>query len=220
MYRIKASGRYEGTGHIKHETVIRGNDEVFKYYAVRVGMVWPSIHVQAYIVGVGEEVFDRQLYADSRGVLRVFYEQEFDGLNFDALFRQLSDIAVSSMAEVIYVDLDQEDYKTALYEFFDKQNLRNLSVQDIPFKDVLFRFGIVDKWNSSGNLIMSPDGGCFQEVKAISRADMVDEAVTDKFFRLNALSFAISGFDKFPPDDPLLAPSSMRSPRDHGWMEF
>ena len=84
---------------------------------------------------IGEEWFDKRLYASDRGTMCLIWEYEFDGLSINKFLDKVTDAFTSYCYSVIYADLDREDYKTTLYDYCDSRNLSRINLQQAPFPD-------------------------------------------------------------------------------------
>jgi len=179
--------------------------EETKFFSIRFALVWPTAKSPGYFCAAGEEAYDERYYApaDNRGVIQVLTEYEHQGLSLDSFFSELTDQMISNLAESCYADLKDREkltndgFKGALYDYLDRKRLRNISVEKVPFDDFTLRLGIVKSWDERGNLSIEKNTPLYSELQGISRADLADPDVESKFFRLNCLSYLLSGFEKY-----------------------
>ena len=191
--------------------IIKGplGDEESKFFCIRFALVWPTPTSPGYFIGAGEEAYDEKYYApaDGRGIIKVLAEYEHKDLSLDSFFSVLTDQMISNLAECCYCDVKQKesnnDFRSSLYNYLDRKNLRNISIEKAPFDDFVLRVGIVTSWDERGSLVIEKNTPLYSELKGISRADLSDPNVEAKFFRLNCLSYLLSGFEKYKPTKPL-----------------
>ena len=213
-YRLVKSERNE-KGVIKHEAVINGGEAVFRYHSVRIGLTSPSVECPSFFIVAGEEVEDVFYNSERRGI-RVIQEHQHEGLALDSLFDMVTDSYFSNKCDAVYVDGKREDFKLHFWEFLDRRNIRNLNIYDVPYQDLAFRFGLVGSYNESGDLLVDKGSSLFEDLKGASRSSLKDDPEV-KFYRLNALSYLIAGFDKYSSRQ-LLDLKNFGRRQSPGWM--
>jgi hypothetical protein len=197
IYQIKKAERLD-SGLVKHEVIMPwGEDSKYLYRSIRIGMSWPTTETPAFFVVAGMEIED-QYAAFDNNLVRVIDFQEIPDLSLNNLFNAISDSYTSMMADCIYFDFKVEDYKQRFWEYLDKTNLRGITSQDIPYKDVVLRLSTIKDFNDSGSLVIDKGSVLFQDLQGISRSHL-KEKPEEAFYRLNGLGYLIAGFSKFPP---------------------
>jgi hypothetical protein len=199
-YKIIKTDKLPNTGILRQTVNFHGREQWFDYYSIRAALVWPTAESPAYYLVGGEETWDERFYnpASGRGVVRIVKEFEYDDLALDQLFDRLTDDVTLNLADTIYIDLKHDDYRGAFYDYLDRTRLRNIHTQGAPYEDFTMRVGIVKDYDQTGELSIDKGSPLYGELQGISRADLVD-APELRFYRLNALSYLLSGFKKYAP---------------------
>lgn len=216
-YRL-AKAEKVPSGNILHEVLTSGGvEEKFRYYSIRMGLTWPTIGSPGFFVVGGQEVQD-QFDASERPLIRVIQEYEQNDLSLDGLFDSVTDAYSSNLCDQIYVDFTLEDFKLRFWEYLDRRGMRSVNVLDVPYKNILLRFGLVQDYNSSGDLLIDKGSKLFEDLKGISRSHLKDFPES-KFYRVNGLSFLVAGFEKYKAQPRLVMKTSidLRNGRE-GWM--
>lgn len=179
-----------------------GGEGRYKYVSVRIGMVWPSVENPGFFVVGGMEVDDK--FEAINGIVRIIQESEAEGLALTSLFNSMTDAYVGMFADGVYIDASPGciDYRNALWDYLDKNNLRAIDTYDVPH-DLAYRWGKIADLNLSGKLAVDKTSIIFSDVQGISREHMKDADAEKKHYRLNALSYLVAGFAKNPPMKPL-----------------
>ena len=202
IYELRKAEK-NAKGIIFHNVSQFGEDKVFRYRSIRVGLNFPTGGVPAYLLACGEEVED-ELESSPRPLIRAIEDVELESLSPDALFDKATDLYSLYLCDTLYLDGRRENFKQGLWTYLDSRNLSKVRVFDAPFiEDTSYRYGLVDSWNTSGDLSIPKDWPLFQEMKSVSRADLSNHP-EEKFFRLNCLSYVISGFEKYSSAPPLI----------------
>lgn len=217
IYELIKAERFE-TGVINHHVRMSGEEKDFRYQAVRIGLVWDSLENPAFFVVGGMETEDK-FAASLHGTVSIIQEFEVQNLSLDVLFDALSDSYVSMLCDAVYVDCgeEKEGYKSRLWDYLDKRNLRAVNIYDIPYRDIALRFSTIKDFNDSGCLIIDRGSPLFQDLQGISRSHLKDRPET-QFYRLNALGYLLSGFEKYKPIRPFKMPREFRGSRNGSWM--
>ena len=204
-------------GFIKHSAIMPGGQESeYQYQSVRIGLVFPTVDNPSYFVVGGMEI-DDPYFASERGLVRVIGEVEIADLSLDSLFNAVTDSYTSMLCDQVYMDFAaNEDYRMRFWNYLDQHNLRT-SLLDVPYKDVVLRFSLLRDFNDSGNLAVDKGSVLYQDLQSVSKESLRDNPES-KFYRLNALSFLIAGFEKYKPVKPLRDTSRLSTRRDQGWM--
>jgi len=199
-YKILKTDKLPNTGILRQTVIFFGREQYFDFYSIRAALVWPTPETPAYFIIGGEETWDERFYnpASGRGVVRIIKECEHDDLALDRLFDRLTDDVSLNLADTIYVDVRHEDYTGAFHDYLDRTRLRNIYVQSAPYEDFTMRVGIVKDYDQAGELSIDKGSPLYAELQGISRADLVDSPEL-RFYRLNALSYLLSGFKKYKP---------------------
>jgi len=188
-------------GIIRHQVEILGKAEEFKYRSVRIGLVWPTVENPGYYV-VGDMEVDDRFAPDEKGVIRIIEEEEVNDLSLIALFESVTTAYVTMMADALYCDFSLEDHRIRFWEYLDRCNLRGISCEDIAYRDLVLRFSAIKDFNDAGSLILDKGSDLFKDLQGISREHLKNKPEA-AFYRLNALSYLVSGFLKFPPKQML-----------------
>ena len=194
MYRLMKTEKVPA-GFYKQFVKTENGDEIFRFYGIRFALVWPTSKSPPFFCGGGSELFDEQL-TPSGEVIRIMVEHEHQGLALDSFFDTLTDYMTSHLADTVYADLSKEDFRETIYSYLDRRGLRNITVQQTPYSDFVLRIGKVKDYDEAGNLIIEKGSPLLADLQGISRMDLQDEPEV-RFFRLNALSMLLAGFDKF-----------------------
>ena len=204
-------------GFIKHSAIMPGGQESeYQYQSVRIGLVFPTVDNPSYFVVGGMEI-DDPYFASDRGLVRIIEEVEIADLSLDSLFNAVTDSYTSMLCDQVYMDFAaNEDYRMRFWNYLDQHNLR-VSLLDVPYKDVVLRFSLLRDYNDSGCLAIDKSSALFQDLQGVSKENLRDSPET-KFFRLNALSYLLAGFSKFPPHKPLKFNNRVDIGGSHGWM--
>lgn len=217
-YKLISGGRTP-TGTVKHDVIVPGNiEEHYKYFDVRIGLTWPGSDNPAYACIVGEAWFDRNVYASDRGTMCLIWEAEYDGLSINRFLDKVTDAYTSYCVSEIYADLDQEDYKSAFYDYCDNHNLSGITLLQAPYADD-FYLGLsqIKDLDSAGDISIPKTSEVFDEMRRIQRADLQNHPEIN-FPRLNALRYVIGGFMKSPPVAPLMTGPWMGGHSKQDWM--
>lgn len=216
-YRLIKAVRHERSRIIQHSVLLPGIPEevTFRYYSLRIGLVWPTTDSPGYFLVGGAETYDEQLIVADRAQVRIIEQHEIPDLSLGTLFDAVTSSYVAYLCDAVYVDFEHTDYKIGLFDYLSRNNLRTLSVYDVPYKDVVYRLGVVGDFNDSGDLIIDKGTQLFRDLQGVSRTHLLDKPES-KFYRLNALSYLLSGFSKFDPKPPTLL--RMTTGRTHDWM--
>jgi len=189
------------TGIIRHSVEMLGKPDDFKYRSIRIGLVWPTVENPGYYVVGGMEIDDR-FVADEKGVIRIIEEEEVSDLSLVSLFDAVTTSYVTMLCDALYIDFKLEDHRLRFWEYLDSHNLRAVSCEDIAYKDLVLRFSAIKDFNDAGSLILDRGSDLFKDLQGISREHLKSKPEAS-FYRLNALSYLVSGFLKFPPKQPL-----------------
>lgn len=220
MYRLMKTEKLP-SGKFKQFVKTDRGDEEFVYLAIRSALIWPAANNPGYFLCAGEEVWDEELYspASGRGVIRITLEYDHNDLNLDSFFAAVTDYMIAHLSQTCYADfrIEKDDFRMAFYNFLDRKGLRNISVEKAPYDDFVLRIGVVKSWDEAGDLSIDKDSPLYSELQSISRLDLVEPDVEQRFFRLNCLSYLLSGFQKYFPRRPLRFRKSFGG-GDLGWM--
>jgi hypothetical protein len=186
---------------IVHHVLDFGEERDYRYQSIRIGLVFPTMDNPAYFVVGGMEAED-PLEQNERGYIRIIEEMEISDLSFDTLFNSVTDSYSSMLCDEVYADLKtNDDYKLKYWSYLDRHNLR-MNLSDVPYSDVVLRFSVLRDFNDSGSLGIDKGSALYADLQGISKEHLKDNPES-KWYRLNALSFLISGFEKFKPTKPL-----------------
>lgn len=204
---------------VKHQVLMHyGCEETYRYKSIRLGMVFATMGTPSFFVVAGMEA-DDLLSPTLRATLRVIEEEEVEGLSLDELFNSVTDSYSSMLCDAIYLDFkSNEEHRLKLWDYLDKHQLRGVNLIDVPFKDMVLRFSMLRDYNDSGALVLDKSSALFSDIQGVSRSNLKDNP--EKWYRLNALSFVVSGFEKYPPVKPLRVNGVDYSARYNGdgWM--
>lgn len=219
IYRLIKGERFK-SGVIQHQVLMFGEERIFRYQSIRIGLIWPSTEHPAFFVAGGMEIEDKYS-PSSHGVIRVIEQSEIEDLSLDTLFNDLTDSYTLMKCDSIYVDKGEgkKDFCNHLYDYLDKKNLRSLNVYDVPYKDIVSRFSTIKVFNDSGCLIVDKGSLLFQDLQGISRAHLKDNP-EEHFYRLNGLGFLIASFAKFPPTKSFDFKSFEKGGKSGDWMAY
>ncbi|MFC1580013.1 hypothetical protein ACFL4N_03785 [Thermodesulfobacteriota bacterium] len=199
-YRLTKAVRSERLGIVEHKVLLPGVQEhrTFRYYAVRIGLVWPTAESPGYFLVGGAEVYNEQITPCERAQVRILEQVEIPELSLGRLFDAVTSAYVAHLCDSIYVDFEVVDYLNGLYDYLDQHKLRTVSVYDAPFKDLGYRFSVVGDFNDTGDLVLDKDTQLYRDLQGVSRAHLLNNPEV-KFYRLNALSYLLAGFSKYTP---------------------
>lgn len=195
-----------------------GGEEDYQYQSIRIGLVFGTIDNPSYFVVGGLEKDDR-LSPILRPTLRIIQEEEIPDLSWDRLFDSVTDSYFSMFCDATYIDSKpSEEHWLKFWDYIDKHNLRGFNLQDVPFKDMVLRFGMLRDYNDSGALVLDKSSSLFSDIQGVSRSNLKDSP--EKWYRLNAISYLISGFEKFQPSKPFDMKSFVSKGGEQGWMNY
>ena len=216
-YRIVKAVRSEKKRIVEHTVLLPNQTDYsfFRYYALRIGLVWPTVESPGYFLVGGAEEYDEVIVPADRAQVRIIEQHEIPDLALGTLFDAVTSAYVAYLCDAIYVDFEHMDYKLGLFDYLSRNNMRTVSVYDVPYRDVVYRLGVVGDYNDSGELIVDKDTQLFRDLQGVSRTHLLDKPES-KYYRLNALSYLLSGFSKYNPKPPALLKMSLGGKSD--WM--
>lgn len=189
-------------GKVRHVLREAGGEDSRDYFDVRCAVVWRPL----FCIILGEEAYDKHYFdQQAPGILRLLDEYQEPGLSINSFLDRLSDSMILHGALAAYGETGDKDkaFVDAWWAYCDKRRLR-LDLLQAPFADNfnLLSAKVQDSINS-GLLRLERTSDTAQDLQGFATADLQD-APDSKFFKLKALGFAVSSFEKFPSRRPIL----------------
>lgn len=195
----------------------------FKYSTIRCGLAWPGVSWPGYYVVIGEELpnyIDR--FDGNRKSLKVFTEQEYNGVGLDELFDKLTDDLVYFGCKEIYADISEsnESFKEYFYKYQDKQKLRGFSLLKAPWHDNWFLgVSLIKEKLAEKTLHFEENSFILEQLRRIQKSDLENEP-HKRFWAIEAIRHPLAALKKYPTilPEPDLKRRGNLFECDTGWM--